>query len=823
MLSIVAVPLILILTTLLLAQQFDETRSIRQQVDKSYVTRAQIQTVLSLHQDLETGQRGYILTGNADFLEPYREARQKVAPALDSLERSISQEPDFGSGFAEVRQLSREKLAFADEAVRLRQQVSLDASMRLIVTGRGKAIMDQLRARLRDLDAIEQRHLAEATADAEASRQRTKFLTLGLQALLLSLLVAAAWITHRAMRARRKDLDRLRDLSARQEAIFDATTDGMITHDPKGYIESLNPAAAAMYGYAPEELIGRHVEVLFADPPKPEHLELFLERLAGNKVSRSSHVQEFVGKRRDGSTFTTDVATSAVPLADGLHFVAVIRDVTERRRVEQMKTEFVSTVSHELRTPLTSIAGSLGLLAGGAAGALPERADKLIKIAHSNSERLVRLINDILDIEKIESGKMTFDIQEVPLKPLVEQAVQANRAFADGFGVNLELEPGGDEAVVLADPDRLTQVVTNLLSNAAKFSPRGETVSILLTPVGKMHRLTVTDKGPGIPEEFKNRIFSKFAQADASDTRQMGGTGLGLSIVKEIVSAFGGTISFETAEGRGTSFHVDLPAAKAAKAPKPQPASDEEAPDERPRILICQGEPDSAEQLRQSLQKTCCDTDVARSEEELRAFTAENVYAAILLDLSLLGEGSSRLIRELRSDPRHAATPILVASSEADGEVSQALSIADWLHRPLTPDRLVDEVGEAVARLPGDKPCILHVEDDPDVLRVVASAFEDKADLKSVMNIASARAALQARSYDLVILDLELPGGNGLDLLPEMRNEDGKPIPVVIFTARDSVPEVARQVEATLVKSRASLADLVETVESLVNRSSRRA
>ena len=224
-----------------------------------------------------------------------------------------------------------------------------------------------------------------------------------------------------------------------------------------------------------------------------------------------------------------------------------------------MKSEFVSTVSHELRTPLTSIAGSLGLLAGGAAGPLPEPAAKLVRIAHGNSQRLVRLVNDILDLAKIEAGRIALDLEPRRLRPLVEDAIEANRGFSERFGVRLELDRASADGIALVDADRLNQVLTNLLSNAVKFSPKDAAVTVAIREHDSRLRISVRDRGPGIPEHFRPSVFSRFAQADASDSRQRGGTGLGLSIAKQIVTSFGGDISFETAPDWGTEFHVDLP------------------------------------------------------------------------------------------------------------------------------------------------------------------------------------------------------------------------------------------------------------------------
>ena len=235
-------------------------------------------------------------------------------------------------------------------------------------------------------------------------------------------------------------------------------------------------------------------------------------------------------------------------------------DISERRAIEQLKNEFVSVVSHELRTPLTAIRGSLGLIAAGKTGLLPEKTKGMVDIAVQSTDRLVRLINDILDIEKIESGKMAFQLRPIALVPVVEQALESTRAYGERLGVTFSLDVRSGDVRVRGDVDRLTQVMANLLSNAAKFSPPKSDVAVTVSRINGKVRVAVRDRGPGIPDEFQGRIFQKFSQADTSDTRQKGGTGLGLSISKAIVEKHGGTIYFETEKGAGTTFFFDLPA-----------------------------------------------------------------------------------------------------------------------------------------------------------------------------------------------------------------------------------------------------------------------
>ncbi len=246
----------------------------------------------------------------------------------------------------------------------------------------------------------------------------------------------------------------------------------------------------------------------------------------------------------------------------------LIWDVTEHRRIERMKNEFVATVSHELRTPLTSIRGSLGLVSAGVAGKLPERAAGLVEMALNNCERLTLLINDILDMEKLESEKQRFDLRRVAVSELVKRSLADNAGFAQSLSVRFVTPEPLCRAEVLVDPDRFLQVMANLLSNASKFSPAGGTIEVTAHCNQGRVRVAVRDHGKGIPPEFQPRIFQKFSQADSSDSRSRAGTGLGLAISRAIVERLGGHIGFDTGPG-GTTFYFDLPDADTVAAQTP--------------------------------------------------------------------------------------------------------------------------------------------------------------------------------------------------------------------------------------------------------------
>ncbi|GLK69276.1 sensor histidine kinase [Hansschlegelia plantiphila] len=351
---------------------------------------------------------------------------------------------------------------------------------------------------------------------------------------------------------------------AETEALFrrlfehspDATAVVRVDSDGDFRIETWNDAAARFSGLAARDVVGRRPRDVFPDSrgASLEHdLRRTVEQGGVTTIEREPIVNGMA------TVFEMVQAPLYSPEGSIERIFVSARDISERKRVERLKNEFVSTVSHELRTPLTSIAGSLGLLAGGAAGTLGAKAAGLIAIAHSNSLRLVRLINEILDIEKIEAGRMTFETTTLQVADLVNQAVAELKGYAHGFGVSVDVVPSGGELLVRGDPDRLSQVVTNLLSNAIKFSPPGEVVTVSLRTEGDVVVLSVDDRGPGVPQAFRSRLFTKFAQADSSDSRRRGGTGLGLAIVREIVDRHAGAVSYRANEFGGAVFEVRLP------------------------------------------------------------------------------------------------------------------------------------------------------------------------------------------------------------------------------------------------------------------------
>jgi len=343
---------------------------------------------------------------------------------------------------------------------------------------------------------------------------------------------------------------KLAEIAQHSQTILDNVVDGIITLNKDYQIISVNTAAENIFGYQEQRIIGQDIVMLF-NGDNGIHLIIH--------DTDNLNTAEIEVTRHNGDLFSMELTVSRIVNDDTELFILVVRDITERKRIDTLKNEFVSTVSHELRTPLTSIKGALGLLNSGATGQQSDQSQKLLSTAYSNTERLTTLINDLLDMEKIAAGKMHFDMQDELIMEQVKQAISASDQYGELYDVNTRLRHVAPGVMVEIDVQRFQQVMSNLLSNAIKFSPEGSIVDIDVEVESDSVKVSVIDQGPGIPDDFKGRIFFKFSQADSSDTRQKGGTGLGLAISRELVEQMNGQIGFENTKSQGAKFYITLP------------------------------------------------------------------------------------------------------------------------------------------------------------------------------------------------------------------------------------------------------------------------
>ena len=494
----------------------------------------------------------------------------------------------------------------------------------------------------------------------------------------------------------------------------------------------------------------------------------------------------------------------------GLVLSGIVQDVTDQRAVERMKDEFVSVISHELRTPLTSIRGALGLLAGGALGPLSPQAQRMTDIAVGSSERLVRLINDILDVERMAAGKLMMKLASWPALDLLDAAASEMSAMAGEAGVTVTV---GDVAgTAWADRDRIAQTLTNLISNAIKFSPRGGAVQLSTSTDGNTVTFRVTDQGRGIPADQLESVFDRFAQVDASDAREKGGSGLGLAICRGIVEQHGGRIWAEPVPSGGTSINFTLPSGgegdtataggiapaagtaslagtasvtgTASAAGTVSVAGTVSATGGRGPALICDDDPDVVDVLATMLETHGHPTLRAHTGKQALALAQREHPSVIVLDLVMPGMSGWDTLSELRS---HAATrdiPVVILSALNPDE-AQVADVSDWVTKPVDIDALLGALRHAVHE--DDQPTVLVIEDDAALAQVLAAMFERHG--VRAITAATGREAVaisEAEAPDVVVLDLGLPDIDGFAVVAALRkNPNVSHAPLVVYSGTD--------------------------------------
>jgi PAS domain S-box-containing protein len=343
----------------------------------------------------------------------------------------------------------------------------------------------------------------------------------------------------------------LEEASRKTRSIIEHMPVGLVTFHRSGIIDTVNPRMEQMFNIKAEEIQGAHIMTLFspAARPEPEH---FMRDLTSRCLNR---VSEMKAQTSDGGIFPVEVSMNEFDNELGDLYLASLLDISERHEVERLKREFVAMVSHDLRTPLTSVEASMTLLAAGALGELPPDAVNTVKLAEAEVSRLRTLVNDLLDIAKIEAGKMEMSLDDVSMRDIVNKSINAVLAVADERDIDIQYDE--TEAIAFADSNRIIQVLVNFLSNAVKYSPDAGTVFVKVRSTDDWHEVRVVDSGPGIPPEYHELVFHRFGKAKGATQKE--GTGLGLAIAKTIIEQHGGTIGVDSEPGKGSEFWFRLP------------------------------------------------------------------------------------------------------------------------------------------------------------------------------------------------------------------------------------------------------------------------
>jgi PAS domain S-box-containing protein len=753
-------------------------------VTHTYQVLERLEAILSRTKDIETGVWGYLLTRDEHYLSPYDDALETLPRVLQELRTLIVANPGQTERFKALEALIVTQNALMTTTVEERRNDTLALREALDLTMQAKKTMDDIRQRSREMKNEERTLLRQRWESAAVSTRNTKIVIVAGSFCALLFVVVASIVVQRDSTRRRRAEEAVERLRHHNELILHSAGEGILGLDMQGKATLVNPAAAKIVGYEVEEMLGQFLHDLLhhSRPDGTPHAREECPTLQMLHNGLPLPHMEGVYWRKDGTSVPVEYTSTPIREGDAIvGAVVVFQDISERQAVERMKDEFVSVVSHELRTPLTSIRGSLGLLASGRLGALPATGQRLLEIAVQNTDRLVRLINDILDIECMESGKITMTKKACDAATLMLQAADVMRSMAEQSGITLTVSPLA--AQLLVDPDRIVQTLTNLISNAIKFSSPDTTVALTAERQGGEIILRVTDQGRGISADKLDTIFERFQQLDASDAREKGGTGLGLAICRSIVQQHGGRIWAESTPGVGSAFSFTLPVV--------QEESTVSAPimtsNALTAVLVCDDDTAILTVVQAMLEQRGYRVVTAASGQEAVIQAAQQHPAVILLDLLMPGMDGWATIAALKAREDTQAIPIVILSVLAPEESPlPPEEVAGWVRKPFeeaTLLQVLQDVGGKVAKTAK----VLIVEDDLDLARVLTAMFERHG--ITTFHAQTGREAIhisQRTMPDLLVLDLIMPDCDGFAVVDWLRHHDHlHRIPLVVYSAKD--------------------------------------
>jgi PAS domain S-box-containing protein len=582
--------------------------------------------------------------------------------------------------------------------------------------------------------------------------------------------------------------------SSKSQAILEGIADGVIVFDSDGQSILANPAIGRILERPHEEIIGRDIEALMGEGVGKDDQEMLVELLRERELRRSSVKFEWGDK-----TLSVSFAPVRATSGEVSGTAAVFRDYTQEAEVARLKSDFVSIVSHELRTPLTSIKGYLDLLLMGAAGKFGKQQQSFLEIARMNAERLHQLVNDLLDMSRIESGKVELDIRVVSLPRVIEQVISSLRKEFEDRRLTLERDIPAEVPEVFGDPGRIAQILTNLLSNACKYTKTGG-ATVRVRAVRGALQIDVMDTGVGISYEDQKRLFSRFFRADDTNVRQQPGTGLGLNIARSLVEMHGGEIWAESEPEMGSTFSFTLPLPAglvgvtngegvegAESADQPEPTAEALRPivPAGPWIMVVDDDSDVANlfklQLEQEGYRVSVVSQGSRVVEVARQLQPELITLDLLMDVDGLG-----VLRQLKVDPVTRDIPVVIVSVVPQPEEGLALGAADYLIKPLDEGSLLACVGRVLAELNGgSRNRILVVDDEIDIVGWLKHSLTHFGyHVTEAYDGVQALEAVEFEMPDLILLDLKMPRMDGRMTIRRLREQEAtRQIPIIVLSA----------------------------------------
>ncbi len=574
--------------------------------------------------------------------------------------------------------------------------------------------------------------------------------------------------------------------------ILEHLAESVIVTDEFGVIKFVNKKTQDIFGYELSEYPNKHIKHFIRDIDMEE-------------IKESTNY-EFEITNKNKNPLYLELEFSTISFKSETSLVFIMSNITKEKELDSLKNQFVSMISHELRTPLTSIRGALGLVSSGVLGNLPDKVKELVNIAGNNSVRLVNLINDILDLEKIKAGKMDFNFDEYEIMPLVEETIDFNKEYGKQYNVEYVIVKRLDNALVNLDKDRFIQVLTNLLSNAAKFSTPNRTVDISVEKVNHSIRLSVTNKGVGIPKESYAKIFESFSQVDSADNRGKGGTGLGLSISRSIIQKMGGNIAFTSSLNDKTTFYFELPEIYQKG--------------NRECVLICEDELTTAFCIKKMFEKIGYQADVALSAKEVLELLTLKDYKLMTLDIILPDKNGLELLDEIRLKEKTKDLPVIVISvcKQDCAKISARHDIVAWLEKSFDSKELEDTINKIMIKKHKNRVNILHVEHNDDILEVMSSTMKEVANVIKVKNLTDAEKIISEIVFDIIIFDYRFPNGTCEKLVTNIKNTPNNKTNLVVFSAYEISPSLSEQVDLVICKTKVSNEQFMACIEPFISK-----
>jgi len=611
-------------------------------------------------------------------------------------------------------------------------------------------------------------------------------------------------------------LRREQEEASKSQAILQSIADGVVVTDTRGRIILINAAAERILGTRQRAVLGQDVRNVFAafEPGGREEMLKAMEVLAGRSTADQKTPRTIQSTlAMEQTTISAHLAPVSTDRQEFVGIVSVFRDITREVQADIAKAEFIATVSHELRTPLTSIKGYSDLLVAGAMGPLADAQKQFMDIISSNADRLTRLINDLLDISRLESGRIKLDVKPLQIQYIVQEVVVSLRAQFEAKGLSLQVEVPEDLPWVRGDHARLTQVLTNLVGNAYRYTPEGK-VTIAVSKMPGALRLDVSDTGIGIEPEDQAKIWDRFFRASHPVVKEAGGTGLGLSIVKMFVEMHGGRIWVDSEPGVGSCFTFILPTVKAEAFPPPEPET-ETTPQVDPghkTVLVVEDEPDIGGLIRHHLEAHGYQVIIARRGDEALAQAKATRPDLITLDILLPGQDGFDVLRQLKASPNTTDIPVLILSIVQDEESGLRLGAVDYLTKPIDERRLIESVRAILVR----KTKVLVAEDEPDTAALLTRLLEHHGYLPLVAADGYETLAVARREKPgLILLDLRMPGMDGYEALVRLKRDvETRDIPIIAMSAH--APDYQSEREKLLSLGADEFLSKPFTVEQLV-------